>query len=67
MKNYRKVATQAMEPWTEGYDMEGVSISDPDLENGSPKVGDMIAQSADNPADRWLVAAKFFADNYEEA
>lgn len=51
--------------WTPGYDMLGVSVSDADLEAGSPKAGDMIARNPQNPADRWLVAAKYFRDNLE--
>ena len=65
-KEYRKKGTQPMMPWVEGLDVSGVSISVPDQNDGSPKEGDMIAISKDNPADRWLVAAKFFNDNYEK-
>lgn len=45
--------------------MLGVSVSDADLEAGSPKAGDMIARSPKNPEDRWLVAAKYFRENLE--
>lgn len=47
--------------------MSGVSVSQPDSENGSPKVGDMIARNPKNHADKWLVAAVYFADNFEPA
>ena len=43
-----------------------VSISDVDLENGSPKDGDMIARNPKNHLDQWLVAEKYFQDNFEE-
>lgn len=66
MKLYRKKTTQQMEPWIEGYDMSGVSVSEPDQQNGSPMVGDMIAVNAENAEDKWLVAAEFFNQNYEE-
>ena len=57
-----------MRPYQEGETLpENVSISEADRENGSPKVGDMIATNVNNPEDMWLVAAKFFEDNYEEA
>lgn len=56
-----------MEPWAEGYDMRGVSVSQEDRDNGSPRDGDMIAVNPQNEDDRWLVAAAFFADNYEPA
>jgi hypothetical protein len=44
-----------------------VSISLPDLEAGSPKAGDMIARNPKNHDDQWLVAAAYFADNFEPA
>lgn len=43
-----------------------VSISDVDFENGSPKDGDMIARNPKNHLDQWLVAEKYFQDNFEE-
>ena len=42
-----------------------VSISDVDLMNGSPKEGDMIARNPKNHLDQWLVAEKYFNDNFE--
>ncbi len=42
-----------------------VSISDVDLVNGSPKEGDMIARNPKNHLDQWLVAEKYFNDNFE--
>ena len=66
MKNYRKKQLQPMEPWTPETDMQGVSVSDADKSNESPKAGDMIAVNPASPTDRWLVAADFFAANYEE-
>lgn len=42
-----------------------VSISDVDLENGSPRIGDMIARNPKNHLDQWLVAEKYFNDNFE--
>ena len=67
MKFYRKKNVQAMMPWTPGTNMEGVSVSDTDKENGSPKEGDMIAMNVDDWSDKWLVSKQFFTDNYEEA
>lgn len=43
----------------------GVSISKPDRDNGSPKIGDMIARNPKNHQDQWLVAEKYFKDNFE--
>ena len=44
---------------------EQVSISTADKEAGSPKAGDMIARNPANHADQWLVAAAYFASNFE--
>lgn len=43
-----------------------VSISQEDLKNGSPKIGDMIARNPKNPYDQWLVAEQYFKDNFEQ-
>lgn len=43
-----------------------VSISDADLNNGSPKIGDMIARNPKNHNDQWLVAEQYFKDNFED-
>lgn len=44
----------------------GVSVSDEDKENGSPKAGDMIARNPDNHNDQWLVAEEYFNNNFRE-
>jgi hypothetical protein len=54
-----------MRPYSPGELMKDISISAPDLANGSPKVGDMIARNPKNHADQWLVAEQYFADNFE--
>ena len=43
-----------------------VSISEVDLQNGSPKIGDMIARNPKNHNDQWLIAEQYFKDNFEE-
>jgi hypothetical protein len=43
-----------------------VRISISDIENGSPKIGDMIAQNPDNHNDMWLVSREYFQENFEE-
>ena len=49
------------------YETTGiVSISQADLENGSPKIGDMIARNPANHKDQWLIAEKYFKENFEE-
>ena len=62
---YRRTQIAEMTPWAPGFDMTRVSVSLPDGEAGSPKPGDMIAHNPKNHDDMWLVAAKYFADNFE--
>jgi len=62
---YRRKQIAELRPYVQGESMEGVSISAPDKEAGSPKEGDMIARNPKNNADKWLVAAQYFADNFE--
>ena len=64
-KQYRRSAVAEMADWEPGMDLAGVSISDPDKQAGSPKPGDKIARNPKNHADKWLVAAAYFADNFE--
>lgn len=66
-KQYRRTQIAEMTPWSSDSDLDLtiVSVSKPDLEAGSPKDGDMIARNPKNHADMWLVAAKYFADNFE--
>ncbi len=62
---YRRSQIAELRPWIEGDVIDSVSISQPDRENGSPKAGDMIARNPKNHDDQWLVAAKYFSDNFE--
>jgi len=72
-KKYRRTQIAEMRPVTkheEDYpetilDNE-ISVSQADLENGSPKVGDMIARNPKNHKDQWLVAKQYFEDNFED-
>lgn len=64
-KQYRRKQIAELRPWVEGDDMAGVSVSAEDTKAGSPKAGDMIARNPKNHADQWLVAAAYFADNFE--
>lgn len=64
-KKYRRTAIAEMRPFVEGEVLEGVSISEVDKVNGSPKVGDMIARNPANHKDQWLVAESYFKSNFE--
>ena len=45
--------------------MSKFSIGEVDKNNGSPKLGDMIARNPKNHNDIWLVAEQYFKDNFE--
>ena len=64
-KRYRRTQIAEMAAWEHGFDMTDVSVSAPDVKAGSPKTGDMIARNPANHDDRWLVAADYFAANFE--
>ena len=64
-KQYRRKQIAELTRWIPGMDMKDVSISAEDQKNGSPLDGDMIARNPKNHADRWLVAKKYFEDNFE--
>jgi hypothetical protein len=64
-RQYRRTQIAEMADWEEGFDMAGVSVSEPDRQAGSPKPGDKIARNPANHDDRWLVAADYFAVNFE--
>jgi hypothetical protein len=64
-RQYRRKQIAELRPYQPGEDISGVSISEADKEAGSPKAGDMIARNPKNRADKWLVAAQYFADNFE--
>jgi hypothetical protein len=65
-KQYRRKQIAELRPFQEGEQLpESVSISQVDRDNGSPKVGDMIARNPKNHNDQWLVAKQYFEDNFE--
>ena len=64
-KNYKRKGLSEMRPYELGEELAGISVSDPDMEAGSPKVGDMVARNPKNHQDQWLVAKKYFDDNLE--
>lgn len=64
-QQYRRKQIAELRAWEEGDDMYGISVSEEDRKAGSPKVGDMIARNPKNHLDQWLVAAAYFADNFE--
>lgn len=65
-KQYRRKQIAELADWHLEFDMTGVSVSEVDRENGSPKKGDKIARNPSNHNDKWLVAKKYFEENFEE-
>lgn len=64
-KKYQRTQIAEMRPFVKGEKLDKkVSISKVDKDNGSPKVGDMIARNPKNHEDQWLVAKKYFKDNF---
>lgn len=71
-KEYQRVGTTLIRPILEleihiGADNlrnSGVSISEADISNGSPKQGDMIAVNRSNSKDMWLISQEHFEKNY---
>ena len=61
----RPVTPQEIEAGGLGMDRDKISVSFPDLVNGSPKEGDMIARNPKNHEDQWLVAKEYFEENFE--
>jgi hypothetical protein len=64
-KKYKRKGFTEMRPYIEGEELSGVSISDADKRNGSPKPGDMIARNPKNHNDRWLVSQAYFEEHME--
>ncbi len=50
----------------ESLQTEKVSVAQSDIDNGSPKIGDMIARNPNQFKDQWLVAKKYFEENFTE-
>jgi hypothetical protein len=65
-KSYGRKQIAEFRPYVPGEVLtDRVSVSASDREAGSPKPGDMIARNPKNHDDQWLVAAQYFADNFE--
>jgi hypothetical protein len=69
-KRYRRKQIAELRPCDPEADREmaragAISVSAEDQKAGSPKAGDMIARNPKNHNDMWLVAAQYFADNFE--
>ena len=47
-EQYRRTQIAEMAKWEDGFPMDRVSVSASDAEDGSPKIGDMIARNPNN-------------------
>jgi len=65
-KQYRRTQIAELRPYQGEALSDRVSISKPDLEAGSPKIGDMIARNPKNHDDQWLIAEEYFINNFSE-
>jgi len=71
-KQYRRKNIAEARPVTEQdiqdilFGKTRISLSQADEENGSPKIGDMVARNPLNHEDQWLIAKKYFEENFEE-
>lgn len=65
-KKYKRMAIAELRPYVQDEDMRGISVSEVDAKNGSPRQGDMIARNPKDHEDQWLVSAKYFAENFVE-
>lgn len=64
-KKYRRKGFSELADWSPEVDMTGVSVSEEDRRNGSPKLGDKIARNPVNHADKLLVAEQYVKENLE--
>lgn len=75
-KQYRRKQIAELRPVTleeaayklnhQNFQRHNISVSNEDIENGSPKLGDMIARNPKNYKDQWLVSEEYYKDNFEE-
>lgn len=69
-KQYKRKAIAELRKVTEaecnGCIRSNISVSVTDSDNGSPKIGDMIARNPENHNDQWLVAEDYFAANFKQ-
>lgn len=65
-QKYRRLGFAECRPYKKEETLdESVSISEADINAGSPKVGDMIARNPLNHKDQWLIAEDYFWQNFE--
>lgn len=64
---FQRKEVAELRPYKNGEKLDKkVSVSKADKDKGSPKKGDMIARNPKDHNDQWLVAKKYFKDNFEK-
>lgn len=68
-KQYRRNGVAEMRPYVPGEDLTGISVSGVDIVfgMGMPREGAMIARNPKDHKDQWLVAGKYFRENFDTA
>ena len=61
----RDVTSLEVEEGLKAIQDKSISVSQADIDNGSPTLGDKIARNPENHKDKWLVAKKYFEDNFK--
>jgi len=62
----RPVVKDEIKAGVEALRDRGIMVSKVDEKEGSPKEGDRIARNPEDYTDQWLVAKKYFEENFEE-
>ena len=61
----RDVTSLEVEEGLKAMQDKSISVSQADIDNGSPVLGDKIARNPKNHNDKWLVAKKYCEDNFK--
>jgi len=70
-KQYQRTAIAEMRPvhhleTLNALQEKGISVSQADINNGSPTMQDRIARNPKDHTDQWLVAEQYVKDNFKE-
>ena len=62
----RPITKEEAERGLEFMAEQHISVSQADIDNGSPLLGDFVARNPKNHKDQWLVAAQYVKENLEK-
>ena len=66
-KKFNNTTVFEITKWDEDFIMSGVLIGPADVENGSPKKGDVIARDPKDHSQKWLINKSDFKSNFKIA